>query len=650
MAVVQISRIQHRRGKANTGTGFPQLASGELGWAVDSQELYIGNGSVSEGAPAVGNTKILTQNDLSATGNLLQQLKYIYKVNDSTIITGPSSSNPVSRPIQERLDDIVTLNGFITATDIANNDYTVAIQRAVNQLFLNSNGKASLDSAAGAAKRIALLATAGIYPTTGTIFIPSYATIKGAGRNKTIISYSPKTITGSTTNTSTVLTTTAAFVGLVGNTITGAGIQANTKIVSIVPGTSVTLSLPATSTQSNISFVCAGPAVRFVNDTSTYNAPSAYLLSGSGSINTTATNQPRFIDLSDLTVYTNTADQVGMVLDAVRDSVFENILVKGEWANTLNESSRGLEINSFSTYYSERNLFKNVNVDQFTYGAYSKRDILNNSFIDGQISNAIYGVALGKDAAGVPGEDLGSRETFISGFKFSNIKRHALLVSKGTGNTIVDCKLTNVGNDGAGPANPVYPQIYFDNPTNQAMNIISDRTDVLSSATGGAINVPYLPEVTGRGTYKLYGTKLVMLTSANDGLAFILPVPTTAFGTPINSISYEIEYMYRSTQYSFTRSGKITITADITSILNSPGLLPVGIQTADDYVFAGTDSVITGTTTTSTAITFTGKLRTTTGTLYTGAGGQVPGSIGVFYTNSLASDSGTFYYTYTAVF
>ena len=54
MAVVQISRIQQRRGKKNSATGFPQLASGEIGWAIDSQELYIGNGSVSEGAPYVG--------------------------------------------------------------------------------------------------------------------------------------------------------------------------------------------------------------------------------------------------------------------------------------------------------------------------------------------------------------------------------------------------------------------------------------------------------------------------------------------------------------------------------------------------------------------------------------------------------------------
>ena len=63
MAIVSISRIQVRRGKKNTSTGFPQLASGEFGWAIDTQELYIGNGSVSEGSPYVGNTKLLSEHD-----------------------------------------------------------------------------------------------------------------------------------------------------------------------------------------------------------------------------------------------------------------------------------------------------------------------------------------------------------------------------------------------------------------------------------------------------------------------------------------------------------------------------------------------------------------------------------------------------------
>jgi Major tropism determinant N-terminal domain len=57
MAVIQISKIQVRRGY---GEDLPQLASGELGWSIDERRLFIGNGTLSEGAPEIGNTEILT--------------------------------------------------------------------------------------------------------------------------------------------------------------------------------------------------------------------------------------------------------------------------------------------------------------------------------------------------------------------------------------------------------------------------------------------------------------------------------------------------------------------------------------------------------------------------------------------------------------
>ena len=70
MAVYEIARIQLRRGRISNGVGVPQLASGEMAWAIDSQELFIGNGAVAEGAPSVGNTRILTEKDLNQWGFL----------------------------------------------------------------------------------------------------------------------------------------------------------------------------------------------------------------------------------------------------------------------------------------------------------------------------------------------------------------------------------------------------------------------------------------------------------------------------------------------------------------------------------------------------------------------------------------------------
>jgi hypothetical protein len=57
MAIVSISRMQVRRGLYEN---LPQLASGELGWAIDQRRLFVGNGTLEEGAPFIGNTEVLT--------------------------------------------------------------------------------------------------------------------------------------------------------------------------------------------------------------------------------------------------------------------------------------------------------------------------------------------------------------------------------------------------------------------------------------------------------------------------------------------------------------------------------------------------------------------------------------------------------------
>lgn len=68
MAILQISRIQNRRGLKED---LPTLSSAELGWAVDTRELYIGNGNVLLSPQPGINTRILTELDLSGlTQNL----------------------------------------------------------------------------------------------------------------------------------------------------------------------------------------------------------------------------------------------------------------------------------------------------------------------------------------------------------------------------------------------------------------------------------------------------------------------------------------------------------------------------------------------------------------------------------------------------
>jgi hypothetical protein len=177
MAVLQISKIQVRRGKENE-TGVPSLSSGEFAWSVDTQKLFIGNGSVSEGAPAVGNTEIVTfTND--SIGKLFSKIPfYTYGTTITTGVKTPDS--PLgTREIFSKLDDIVSASDYGTQGDGLSDD-TKALQDAIIKTFLSSDNDLTTS-------RKPLRIPAGTYVITGTLYIPPFATIEGDGIEKTII-------------------------------------------------------------------------------------------------------------------------------------------------------------------------------------------------------------------------------------------------------------------------------------------------------------------------------------------------------------------------------------------------------------------------------------------------------------------------------
>jgi len=128
VAVVQISKIQVRRGQKNSNSGIPQLSSAEFAWAVDSQELFIGNGSVLEGAPYVGNTKVLTEHD-----NILELASSYQFASDDTAI-----SLSVSRSLQSKEDETVSVADFGAVGD-GSTDCVAAFETAFTELFRNAN-------------------------------------------------------------------------------------------------------------------------------------------------------------------------------------------------------------------------------------------------------------------------------------------------------------------------------------------------------------------------------------------------------------------------------------------------------------------------------------------------------------------------------
>jgi hypothetical protein len=167
VAVIQISKIQLRRGKKLTGNGVPQLSSAEFAWAIDTQELYIGNGSLAEGAPYVGNTKILTEHD-----NILE-LASSYRFGSDD----PSIVNSIFRSVQSKLDEIeVSVVDFGAVPD-GSTDCTAAFHAAFEDLFLKTDDKL---------KKV-LKVPNGVYLFFSDLKIPSRATIRGENQYETVL-------------------------------------------------------------------------------------------------------------------------------------------------------------------------------------------------------------------------------------------------------------------------------------------------------------------------------------------------------------------------------------------------------------------------------------------------------------------------------
>ena len=172
MAIVQVSRITNRKGLAEN---LPQLAGAELGWATDERRLFIGNGTLQDGAPVIGNTEVLTE----FSDFLLVNGAYTYKgaAAGYTVQTGATSGSPISLNLQSWLDQFASVLDFGAVGDGVTDD-TDAINRALYQLYCREVNPQI---------RRSLFFPAGRYLVTDSIIIPPYAMLYGEGINSSVI-------------------------------------------------------------------------------------------------------------------------------------------------------------------------------------------------------------------------------------------------------------------------------------------------------------------------------------------------------------------------------------------------------------------------------------------------------------------------------
>lgn len=192
MAVIEIARIQVRRGQENQ-TGVPALSGGEFAWAADTEKLYIGL-KIEDGGSRDANVRVLTETDyrelqnLFAAGNFAGYTETGYVYRSGTNITAPDGfTEEFARTIQQKLDDFVNVLDFGAVGDGVSDD-SAAIQRAIDRIFLGTlvdDGNGNYSTVPTTSKT--LYFPAGTYKLMETIYIPKNTTLVGEGIDKTYI-------------------------------------------------------------------------------------------------------------------------------------------------------------------------------------------------------------------------------------------------------------------------------------------------------------------------------------------------------------------------------------------------------------------------------------------------------------------------------
>ena len=542
MAIVQISRITQRKGLT---TDLPQpLAGAELGWAVDDRRLFIGNGTIEDGAPVVGNTEVLTE--FSDILGFATSYTYDGAAAGYTVQTGATAGTPESQSLQSRLDSYAIVTDF-GATGDGTTDDTAAINRALNQLYCQ---------AINPQIRRSLFFPAGTYIVTDTINVPPYAKLYGEGSNSSIVNFN---------------------------------VQAHTTLIAYAEGVLVsdTGSFYRSLSAVPIGIIITNATYWVLESLPDYIGRTADSLQQTGvNIATNSAIAPRNIEISAMAFTTNQVNSGFLWEDAEQcsmDSVtIEGPLTIAELVDSV-EDTRAIDWSSTASLVTRGVILNNCKYKGFTYASQTDQQIEGITISNSQFDTLYQGIVLG-DTVVVSGGASGVRvvqnifdNIYIQGIVFTNVSRNVSGY-----NTFYD-----VGNHFNGAALPSSSVIDIDAENNVSVGDMFERNNS-QSATHSRINLNNT-------------NSMAMSMNVHDIVMYQSGVQDASLGNALDLGTYQRTAGIQDTLLDNTVGGNIAL---VTGAAISSIQMDYSIARAD-FRRRGTIIAVKGTSTTTTGFVFT---------------------------------------------
>ena len=531
MAIVQISRITQRKGLT---TDLPQpLAGAEFGWATDERRLFIGNGTIEDGAPIVGNTEVLTE----FSDVLAFTAAYTYQGTAAgyTVQTGASASVPVAQSIQQRLDSYAVITDFGAMGDGITDD-TAAINRALYQLYCRESNTAI---------RRSLFFPAGTYIVTDTIAIPPYALLYGEGSNSSIVKFSVLPWTNAVAYPSGVLVSNS-----------GSFYRANFDVpVGINLG----------STTSGGQYYWGNISTGAATTLPTCVASTADSLQQTGvSVGANGATTPQYITLRDMSFVTDQANDPFLWQNAQQCSATGVTFSGAGTTSTLTTVTAGTRA---VNYAGTSPACKNIILDTCkftgcTYGTYSSATVQGITYSNSTFDTLYQGVYFSTNATGVRVVQNTFDNIYVEGVVFS-----ACSLNASAYNTFYD-----VGNHFAGIGSPASNIILISGDNNISVGDMFTRTTANSTtyarialnntnSTAMSMNNRGITYYVSNAVSNSVANQLAQGTWARDnGINDTLTNNSTATLFIVDtSIMKAFKMDYTITRDIFARTGQITV-------------------------------------------------------------------------------------------